>query len=204
MPDDGGLTQDFDAHVFFTFARIPDGPWLANRQARVARWLTIAFAESWLAVWLYRAKLRLARAHAPLLPGLLDVVSRALFQVQIGTAVRIGPGLTLTHGHVVIDGQTTVGRRCQINPWVTVGLSNSRKLGFSMLGPTIGDDVHIGTGAKVLGPITVGDGARIGANAVVISDVPPGATVVGVPARVVSQATAAAETPGDPHTDGHR
>ncbi|MDP3767886.1 MAG: hypothetical protein Q8S13_07710, partial [Dehalococcoidia bacterium] len=56
--------------------------------------------------------------------------------------------------------------------------------------PAIGDGVAIGTGAKVLGPVTVGDGARIGANAVVIDDVPPGATVVGAPARVVQTAPA--------------
>ena len=61
---------------------------------------------------------------------------------------------------------------CQINPWVTIGLSNSKKLGFSVEGPTIGDHVHIGTGAKVLGPVTIGDYARIGANAVVVHDVP--------------------------------
>ncbi|MDE3096414.1 MAG: hypothetical protein KGK07_10510 [Chloroflexota bacterium] len=91
----------------------------------------------------------------------------------------------ITHGQVVIDGRTRIGRHCQINPWVTIGLSNSKKLGFSVEGPTIGDEVRIGTGAKLIGPIAVGDGARIGANAVVIHDVPAGATVVGVPARVV-------------------
>lgn len=193
MAGDDGLTQDFDAHKFFTFAQIPDQPRVANIQARLARWLTIAFAESWLAIWLYRLKLRLAQSHTPLLPGLLDMISRTLFQVQIGKAVRIGPGLTVTHGHVVIDGETTIGARCQINPWVTIGLSNSKKLGFDMRGPTIGDDVHIGTGAKLLGPIHIGNGARIGANAVVIYDVPAGATVVGVPARAVQTKPVAAD-----------
>ena len=59
------------------------------------------------------------------------------------------------------------------------------KLGFSVDGPTIGDHVYIGTGAKVLGPISIGDHVRIGANAVVVHDVPPNVTVVGAPARVV-------------------
>jgi serine O-acetyltransferase len=72
-----------------------------------------------------------------------------------------------------------------INPWVTIGLSGSRRWGFDARGPVIGDKVYIGTGAKVLGPITVGAGARIGANSVVMDDVPPGATVVGAPARIV-------------------
>jgi len=184
----GGLTQDFDAHVLFTFSPVPEQPALANRLARVRRWFTVAFVESWLAAFLFRLKARLRAARVPVLPGLCDLLSRALFDVSIGNAVEIGPGLMMTHGHVVIDGRVRIGRGCQINPWVTIGLSNSRKLGFSLDGPTIGDDVHIGTGAKVLGPVRVGDGARIGANAVVIDDVPAGATVVGVPARAVRRA----------------
>jgi serine O-acetyltransferase len=179
------LTQDFDAHVLFTFAEIPDRPFYANRWARTRRWFTIAFVESWLAVWLFRLKVRLRAAGLPALPGLCDMLSRALFGVQIGNRVEAGPGLMITHGNVVIDGCTKIGRRCQINPWVTIGLSNSKKLGFSIDGPTIGDYVHIGTGAKILGPITIGDYARIGANAVVVHDVPANATVVGVPARVI-------------------
>jgi serine O-acetyltransferase len=185
QPRDLGLTQDYDAHVLFTFARIPASPRLANMQARTARWLTIAFAESWLAIWLYRMKMRLRARKLPLLPGACDLLSRALFKVQIGNDVYVGPGLMITHGQVVIDGRTTIGARCQINPWVTIGLSNSKKLGFSIEGPRIGDNVHIGTGAKIIGPITIGDRVRIGANAVVVHDVPSGVTVVGVPARVV-------------------
>jgi serine O-acetyltransferase len=181
----GPLTQDYDAHVPFTFVAVPKSPLLANRSARLRRWLLIAFAESWLAVWLYRAKMRLRGAGVPLLPLACDMAARSLFGVSIGNAVEAGPGLMLTHGHVVIDGRTRIGRNCQINPWVTIGLSNSKKLGFSTNGPTIGDNVHIGTGAKLLGPITIGDHVRIGANAVVISDVPENVTVVGVPARVV-------------------
>ena len=174
---DKQLTQDFDAHVLFTFAEIPDKPFYANRWARTRRWFTIAFVESWLAVWLFRLKLRLRAAGLPALPGICDMLSRALFGVQIGNRVEAGPGLMITHGNVVIDGRTKIGRRCQINPWVTIGLSNSKKLGFSIDGPTIGDYVHIGTGAKLLGPITIGDYARIGANAVVVHDVPANSTV---------------------------
>ncbi len=190
------LTQDFDAHVVFTFAEIPESPWLANRWARLKLLFLIAFVESWLAIFLYRAKMRLREAKVPFFPGLCDMLARVLFRVQIGDQVEAGPGLMITHGNVVIDGRTKIGRRCQINPWVTIGLSNSKKLGFSIDGPTIGDFVHIGTGAKVLGPITVGDYARIGANAVVVHDVPPNVTVVGVPAHVVG-ADAAAAAGGD-------
>ncbi len=179
------LNQDYAAHVPFTFAEIPDSPAWANRAARVRRWFTIAFAESWLAAWLFRAKIRLRSAGVPLLPGLCDLASRTLFGVSIGNRVEIGAGLMMTHGNVVIDGRTKIGANCQINPWVTIGLSNSKKLGFSVDGPTIGDHVHIGTGAKVLGPVTIGDHVRIGANAVVVHDVPSNVTVVGAPARIV-------------------
>jgi serine O-acetyltransferase len=179
------LTSDFDAHIPFSFRPIPEGPPWANMSARVRRWFFIAFAESWLAVFLFRLKTRLRSSRVPILPGLCDTLSRAIFRVSIGNAVEIGPGLMMTHGNVVIDGRTKIGARCQINPWVTIGLSNSRKLGFSPDGPTIGDDVHIGTGAKILGPVNVGDHARIGANAVVVKDVPSNRTVVGIPAHLV-------------------
>jgi serine O-acetyltransferase len=191
------LNQDYDGHLLFTFAAIPASPPWANRAARARRWFTIAFAESWLAAWLYRAKVRLRSRGMLLLPTLCDMLSRALFHVSIGDRVEIGPGLMMTHGHVVIDGRTRIGRNCQINPWVTIGLSNSRKLGFSVEGPTIGDHVHVGTGAKVLGPITIGDHARIGANAVVVHDVPPNVTVVGAPARVVGAQPEIVTTGGD-------
>lgn len=182
---DRSLNQDYSSHLLFAFAEIPASPPWANRAARARRWFTIAFAESWLAVWLYRAKVRLRDRDMVLLPAILDVLSRTLFHVSIGNGVEIEPGLMMTHGHVVIDGRTRIGKNCQINPWVTIGLSNSKKLGFSLDGPTIGDEVHIGTGAKVLGPISIGDHARIGANAVVVHDVPPNVTVVGAPARIV-------------------
>jgi len=184
----GSLNQDYDAHALFAFAEIPETPAWANRAARLRRWFTIAFAETWLAAWLFRVKVRLRAAGVPIVPSVCDTLSRALFHVWIGDRVEIGPGLMMSHGNVVIDGRTTIGSNCQINPWVTIGLSNSKKLGFSVDGPTIGDNVHIGTGAKVLGPITIGDHVRIGANAVVIHDVPPNVTVVGAPARVVGVA----------------
>lgn len=191
------LNQDYAAHVLFTFAEIPDSPPWANRAARMRRWFTIAFAESWLATWLFRAKVRLRSAGVPLLPGLCDLASRALFGVSIGNRVEIGAGLMMTHGNVVIDGRTKLGANCQINPWVTIGLSNSKKLGFSVDGPTIGDHVHIGTGAKVLGPVNIGDHVRIGANAVVVHDVPSNVTVVGAPARIVGAPPPIAQGDGD-------
>ena len=82
-----------------------------------------------------------------------------------------------------------IGRNCVIAPWVTIGTNGS------VAGPHIGDDVFIGTGAKVLGAIHVGDRVRIGANAVVIEDVPPDTTVVGIPARPVRQSAIGSRQP---------
>ncbi|MBE7519120.1 MAG: hypothetical protein HS107_07715 [Thermoflexaceae bacterium] len=90
----------------------------------------------------------------------------------------------MAHGNVVIDGHVRIGPLCTISPFVTVGLDTGGP-DSSIAGPTIGRNVFIGTGAKLLGPIRVGDNARIGANAVVLTDVPDNCTAVGVPARVL-------------------
>jgi serine O-acetyltransferase len=146
------------------------------------RWLAVSdvlLNSRLLAVALFRAKRALQRRHVPLLPALLDRACILFWNVNLGNYTDIGGGLYLPHGNVVVDGLVSIGRNCVIAPWVTIGTNGS------VAGPTIGDDVFIGTGAKVLGAIHVGDRARIGANAVVLNDVPPGATVVGIPAKVV-------------------
>lgn len=91
----------------------------------------------------------------------------------------IGPGLFISHGQSTILSAERIGANLQVHQGVTVGWDyrGDRR-------PIIGDDVFIGAGAKVLGAITIGDGARIGANAVVLCDVPPGATAAGVPAVI--------------------
>ena len=136
--------------------------------------------DDFAGVVLYRLRTSLRAAHVPLLPRLLDRTCAVLFGLRIGDRVAIGEGLYIPHGNVVIDGVTVIGKRAFIGPWVCIGLM----LGV-FVGPRIGDGVFIGTGASVLGPIHVGDGARIAAGSVVVSDVPAGASVAGVPARVV-------------------
>jgi serine O-acetyltransferase len=135
-------------------------------------------SDDFLAVVLYRLRTRLRVARVPILPRLLHRVCAALFGIRIGDDVVVGEGLCILHGNVVIDGVTALGRRVSIAPWVTIGLQQGH-----YVGPRIGDDVFIGTGAKILGPICIGDGARIGAGAVVLSDVASGTAVAGVPAR---------------------
>ncbi len=135
-------------------------------------------------VLIYRLQAWLRRKGVPLLPVLCRRLTMLLAGVSIGDRVEIGPGLLLNHGHVVIDGTTRIGPLCSIAPFVTIGLDTGGAA-YSLEGPTIGRFVFIGTGAKILGPVQIGDNARIGANTVVLGDVPANATAVGVPARVI-------------------
>ncbi|EGP57046.1 serine acetyltransferase [Agrobacterium tumefaciens F2] len=94
----------------------------------------------------------------------------------------IGPGLFIQHGFATIISAESIGANCWINQQVSIGYTSSTGA------PRIGDNVTINAGAKVLGDITVGDNAKVGANAVVIKNVPSDCTVVGVPARIVRRA----------------
>lgn len=131
---------------------------------------------------------RLARVSRPLplIPRLFEALTFLLFNCSIPAAAEIGEGTRCGHRGiaVVIDPRARIGRRCLIRPQVVIGTLGGDRPGA----PTIGDGVEIGVGAKLLGPIFVGDRARIGANAVVLDDVPAGAIAVGVPARVIESA----------------
>lgn len=137
-------------------------------------WVTDAF----LAQALYRAKARLQALRVPILPRIAHHLAMSIAQVSIGDGAVIAAGVYIVHGQVVIDGITEVETGVVISPFVTVGLRAG-----DLKGPTIEANVNIGTGAKLIGPIRVGAGSKIGANAVVVDDVPPGSTVVGSPAR---------------------
>jgi len=111
----------------------------------------------------------------------LRIATELAFGISIARTADIGvPVMFHHHGTVFITAGCTIGKRCQIYHGVTVGESGGRRAGR----PTIGDDVLIGAGAKILGSVRVGNGAKIGANAVVLADVPPGALAVGVPATI--------------------
>jgi serine O-acetyltransferase len=145
-------------------------------------WVTDAFA----AQALYRVKASLQARGVPVLPRIAHRLAMLISQVAIGDYTVIAPGIYIVHGQCVIDGITEVGSGVVVSPQVTVGLRAG-----DFQGPVIESNVNIGAGAKVIGPIRVADGAKIGANAVVVHDVPPGATVVGSPARPVEVELAA-------------
>ncbi|MBQ6894028.1 MAG: serine O-acetyltransferase [Clostridia bacterium] len=114
---------------------------------------------------------------------LISQISRAITGIEIHPGAKIGKGFFIDHGMGVVIGETTViGDNCTIYQNVTLGGTGKDK---GKRHPTIGDNVMIGSGAKVLGPFTVGSNSKIAANAVVLSEVPENSTCVGVPARVV-------------------
>ena len=125
----------------------------------------------------------LFEANVPLLPRLIATTARSLTGIEIHPAAQIGPGLFVDHGMGVVIGETAkLGADVTIYQGVTLGGT-----GFATgkRHPTVEDNVTIGSGAKLLGPIVVGHGSKIGANTVVIHDVPPNSTVVGNPGHPV-------------------
>jgi serine O-acetyltransferase len=146
---------------------------LALQCVRLA-WVSDAF----LAQGCYRLKARLQALGVPLLPRLAHRVAMVVAQVSIGDPVVVHPGVYILHGQIVADGLVEIHSGVTIAPFVTIGLRAG-----NAQGATIERDVSIGTGAKVIGPVRIGAGATIGANAVVVDDVPAGATVLGVPGR---------------------
>jgi serine O-acetyltransferase len=122
-------------------------------------------------------------AGVPVVPRTLALVTRAVTGIEIHPAANVGEGLFIDHGNGVVIGETAeIGENVTLYQGVTLGGT-----GFATgkRHPTVQDNVTIGSGAKLLGPITIGHGAKIGANSVVIHDVPPNSTVVGNPGHPV-------------------
>lgn len=118
-----------------------------------------------------------------LIARLISHLSRFLTQIEIHPGAKIGEGLFIDHGAGVVIGETAeIGDNVTIYQGVTLGGTGKEK---GKRHPTIGNNVVISTGAKILGSITVGDNSKIGAGSVVLKNVPPNSTVVGVPGRVV-------------------
>ena len=180
------IRSDYDAYHYSGFSWLPD-PDKGEMKRRWERMDTIVLRGAWPAVASFRLKKWARRKGIPLLPFLCDTFNRLFWGVLIGDRVEAGRGLCLAHGYVVIDGLVTIGKNCSINPYVTIGLGTGSKVGFSLNGPTLGDNVYVGTGARILGPVTIGNNVKVGANAVVISDIPDNHTAIGMPARAIPQ-----------------
>jgi serine O-acetyltransferase len=158
------------------------------------RWtaiLKVLLTDGTAAMIYYRLMQWSRRWHLVPLEMIFNKLNAVFCNCIIGRGAEFGPGLVLIHSTgVVINGGVRGGSNVYIEHQVTIGAERRTS-------PVIGNDVFIGAGAKVIGSVTVGDGARVGANAVVVNDVPPHTTVVGIPARVVRRR----DPPGGPQTD---
>lgn len=147
---------------------------------------TFEILTSWAgvqALLAHRIAHALSEAGVPVAPRTLAYLTRSVTGVEIHPAARIGREFFIDHGSGVVIGETAeIGERVTLYQGVTLGGTGFQP---GKRHPTLGDNVTVGSGAKLLGPIAVGDGAKIGANTVVVEDVPPGSTVVGNPGHPV-------------------
>lgn len=143
--------------------------------------LRAALTDGTLANALYRAQAALSGWGLGPLALIPHWLNKVLNGCVIGVRARFGPGFVLIHPIGVVINSSTRGGR---NVWVESGVVIGDNKGLS---PTLADDIFIGSGAKIIGGVMLGTGARVGANAVVLHDVPAGATVVGIPARALSR-----------------
>jgi serine O-acetyltransferase len=149
----------------------------------VGTWEILAAWPGVHALLAHRIAHALYGTRIPLLPRLIAAVARAVTGIEIHPAATIGDGFFIDHGMGVVIGETAeIGNDVTLYQGVTLGGT-----GFvtGKRHPTVQDNVTVGSGAKMLGPITIGHGSKIGANTVVIHDVPPNATVVGNPGHPV-------------------
>ncbi len=157
---------------------------IKERDPAARRGLEVLLLYSGLhAVMIHRPAHFLYRHHWFFLARLLSQVSRFFTGIEIHPGATIGKGLFIDHGMGVVIGETTViGDDCTIYQGATLGGTGKES---GKRHPTLGNHVMVGSGARILGPFSVGDNAKIAAGAVVLDEVPADATAVGVPARIV-------------------
>ncbi len=135
------------------------------------------------AVWAHRVSHRLWHWRLKLLARVLSQLTRWLTGIEIHPGATIGNRFFIDHGMGVVIGETAeIGDDCTLYHGVTLGGTSWER---AKRHPTLGKNVVVGAGAKILGPITIGENARVGSNSVVVKDVPANATVVGIPGRIV-------------------
>lgn len=156
---------------------------IARDPAARSRWEVYFLYSGFRALRSYRTANWCFRHNLKFLARWISQRSRHKTGIEIHPGATIGKGLFIDHGMGVVIGETTViGDNCTIYQNVTLGGTGKD---HGKRHPTLGNNVLVGAGAKVLGPFTVGDNARIAAGAVVLNEVPPNSTAVGVPARIV-------------------
>lgn len=137
------------------------------------------------ALLIYRIAHFFWKLNVPYIPRYLSDIARELTAIDIHPGAEIGSEFFIDHGAGVVIGETAeIGNNVTFYSGVVLGGTNLEQIKRH---PTLGDNVVVGTGAKILGPITIGDNVRVGANSVVVNDVPPHCVVVGVPAKIVSK-----------------
>jgi serine O-acetyltransferase len=147
--------------------------------------LKALLTDGTMAMLLYRLMQGCHRARLTPLEMIFNKLIGILGGCIIGRGAEFGPGFVLVHSNgVVINGAVRGGHDVTIEHQVTIGAEKRQS-------PIIGDGVFIGAGAKIIGPVTIGANARIGANAVVVGDIPPDTTAVGIPARAITRRTKA-------------
>ncbi len=144
----------------------------------------ILYASFW-ALLFHRIAHLLHTLHLPFIPRLISQIARFLTGIEIHPGAQIGPGLFIDHGNGVVIGETAIlGKDILLYHGVTLGGVDSRK---GRRHPRLEDSVIVGAGAKILGAITIGRNAKIGAQSVILVDIPENSTAVGIPARIIRQ-----------------
>lgn len=158
-----------------------------ERDPAARSWLEVLFCYPGLqALLMHRFAHQLYRLHLPFIPRLISHIARFLTGIEIHPGAAIGRGVFIDHGMGVVIGETAiVGNYALIYQGVTLGGTGKES---GKRHPTLGENVVVGAGAKVLGNLLIGNNVRIGAGSVVLRDVPSDCTVVGVPGRIVYRA----------------
>lgn len=152
--------------------------------AAVSNWEVILAYPGFHARQLHRLAHTLYKRNVPVLPRLVSHLNRFFTGIEIHPGATIGEGLFIDHGMGVVIGETAeIGDNCHLYQGVTLGGTSTRR---EKRHPTLEPNTVVGAGAKLIGAITIGENSRIGAGSVVVTNVPPNATVVGVPGHVVA------------------
>ncbi len=166
---------------------ISDFQTIRRKDPAIKSGIEVLLYSSFWALLFYRPAHMLYKWHLYFLARLISQIARLLTGIEIHPGATIGEGIFIDHGMGVVIGETCeIGNNVTIYQGVTLG-GTGKDVGKRH--PTIGDNVMVGSGAKVLGPIVIGNNSKIGAGSVVLKDVPEDSTVVGIPGRAVKRST---------------